>query len=170
MFMGVEKKPKKREIKVPFPKGSKYYLLRKKDGRDKIFPTPESLWKACCEYFEWVENNPLKEERAFSTKVGIRKVKINKKRAMTLAGLRVHLGISETGYQGYQKRDEYKWVTNAVRDIMYSQKFEGAAAGMLNGNIIARELGLADKQEFSGGVSVTKKNFNDFYIDDKKQG
>jgi hypothetical protein len=30
---------------------------------------------------------------------------------------------------------------------MYAQKFEGAASGAFNANIIARDLGLADKTE-----------------------
>ena len=165
MFMGTEKKDPPKKKRRGAPKGNKFYLLRSKDGRDKIYPTPGDLWKACCEYFEYVEDNPLKEQRAFSTKKGIRKTKLNKRRAMTLAGLRVRLGLSESGYTEYKKRKEYQWVTNAAADIMYSQKFEGAAAGMLNPNIIARDLGLADKKELSGGVAITKKNFNDFYND-----
>ena len=164
MFLGKKPKaPKKKRRGAP--KGNKFYLLRSKDGRDKIYETPDDLWKACCEYFLFVEENPLKEQRAFSTKKGIRKTKLNKQRAMTLAGLRVRLGMSESGYNEYRKREEYQWVTNAVHDIMYSQKFEGAAAGMLNPNIIARDLGLADKRELTAGVAITKKNFNDFYND-----
>lgn len=159
--MGTEKK------KPSFLKGNKYYLLRSKDGRDKIFETPEDLWNACCEYFQYVEDNPLQEQRVFSTKRGLMKTNIGKKRAMTLAGLRVRIGLSRSGYDVYKKREEYQWVTNAVADIIYAQKFEGAAAGMLNANIIARDLGLADKQELSGGVAITKKNFNDFYNDEK---
>jgi hypothetical protein len=193
MFMGSEPKekkvtPKKKKVtpakkkvtpakkkvtpakKKGAPVGNKYYLLRSKDGRDKKYPTPDDLWISCCEYFEYVEDNPLQEERAFSTKLGIAKVDLNKKRAMTLAGLRVSLGLSEAGYNHYREREEYKWVTNAVADIMYSQKFEGAAAGLLNPNIIARDLGLADKTELSGGVAVTKKNFNDFYGGDEEEG
>ena len=86
---------------------------------------------------------------------------------MTLAGLRVRIGLSESGYKAYRDREEFKWVTDAVDDIMFSQKFEGAAAGIFNPNIIARDLGLADKKELTGGVSVTKKNFNDFYNDEE---
>ena len=164
--MGTEPKIPKKKKRRGAPKGNKYYLLRSKDGRDKKYKTPDDLWRACCEYFLYVEKNPLKEERAFSTKLGIKKVKLNKRRAMTLAGLRVHIGLSESGYKVYRDREEYQWVTNAVDDIIYAQKFEGAAAGMLNANIIARDLGLADKQELSGGVAITKKNFNDFYNED----
>lgn len=132
------------------PKGNKFYLLRSKDGRDKEYPTPDDLWRACCKYFEYVEKNPLKEQKAFSTSNGIVKTTITKKRAMTLAGLYVRLGISETTYLKYRKEKDFLWVISAVDNIMYSQKFEGAAAGLLNPNIIARDLGLRDKKEFTG--------------------
>jgi len=33
--------------------------------------------------------------------------------------------------------------------VIYRQKFEGASADMLNPNIIARDLGLADKKDLS---------------------
>ena len=34
--------------------------------------------------------------------------------------------------------------------VIYRQKFEGAAADMLNQAIIARELGLVDRKEMTG--------------------
>ena len=40
------------------PKGNQFWKLRSKHGRDKLFTTPELLWQAACEYFEWCENNP----------------------------------------------------------------------------------------------------------------
>ena len=51
-------------------------------------------------------------------------------------------------------------VIERIEQTVYSQKFEGAAAGLLNANIIARDLGLADRREdkidvTSGGESIT---------------
>ena len=43
------------------PKGNQFWKARAKHGRDKIFKTPDALWKAACEYFEWVDDNPLEE-------------------------------------------------------------------------------------------------------------
>jgi hypothetical protein len=34
--------------------------------------------------------------------------------------------------------------------VIYTWKFEGAAANLLNANLVARELGLADKAELMG--------------------
>ena len=41
------------------PKGNQFWKLRSKHGRDKLFTTPELLWEAACEYFEWIDENPL---------------------------------------------------------------------------------------------------------------
>ena len=35
---------------------------------DKLFNTPELLWEAACEYFEWCVDNPLLEEQLIKTK------------------------------------------------------------------------------------------------------
>nr|WP_261640834.1 DNA-packaging protein [Erwinia mallotivora] len=40
-----------------------------------------------------------------------------------------------------------------AEQIIYNQKFTGAAADLLNANIIARELGLADKREVQQTVT-----------------
>ena len=34
------------------------WMLRSKHGRDKLFATPELLWDAACEYFQWCDENP----------------------------------------------------------------------------------------------------------------
>jgi hypothetical protein len=152
MFMGTENKEQEERSRRMSQRmmGNEYYRLRSKDGRDRLFSTPDDLWMACCEYFQWVKDNPMTEEKIFRTKGGLSREDIYHDRAMTLAGLRVYIGLSASGYQVYQKKDEYQWVTNAVRDIMYSQKFEGAASGFFKENLIARELGLKDKKEISG--------------------
>ena len=41
-------------------------------------------------------------------------------------------------------------VIREAEEIIRRQKFEGASADLLNANIIARDLGLADKAEFTG--------------------
>ena len=48
------------------PKGNQFWKARSSHGRKPIFPTPDALWEACQEYFQWVEDNPLKETRPFA--------------------------------------------------------------------------------------------------------
>ena len=136
------------------PKGNQFWKARSKHGRDKIFSTPEILWEACQEYFQWVEDNPLKEEKATQFQGEFIKTDVNKMRAMTLAGLCLFLDIDHETWSNYKTYREdgkdFLGVIKKAEQIIYNQKFTGASADLLNANIIARDLGLSDKKELHG--------------------
>ena len=71
-------------------------------------------------------------------------------RAMTLDGLYLFLDITRQTFDNYRERDDFFTVTMQIEATIRSQKFAGAAADLLNANIIARDLGLSDKRELSG--------------------
>lgn len=128
----------------------KFWMRRSKHGRNKIFSTPEILWEAACEYFQWVDDNPLQEEKLFAYQGEITKDTINKIRAMTIDGLCFYLRIGKTTWKDYKNRegyDDFSTVIEEIENIIRSQKFAGAAADLLNANIIARDLGLRDKSD-----------------------
>lgn len=132
------------------PKGNKFWQMRSSHGRKPIFESPEALWAACCEYFEWVEANPLQEEKLFAYQGTVVRETVSKMRAMTLDGLHVFLDIGTQTWADYRARDDFSEVVSRVERIIREQKFTGAAADLLNPNIIARDLGLKDKNEISG--------------------
>lgn len=132
------------------PKGNEFWKARSSHGRKPIFPSPDDLWSACVEYFAWVEQNPLYESQAFAYQGVVTIEEIPKMRAMTLAGLCIFLDINRSTWDEYRTREGFSEVSTRVDEIIRSQKFEGAAAGLLNANIIARDLGLADKNELTG--------------------
>ena len=132
---------------MQFQAGNKFWLARSSHGRNPIFSNPEQLRNACYEYFQWVEDNPLYEEKIFHSQGIITKDTITKMRAMTIGGLRIFLGICEQTWVNYRNNQDFLGVVKEVEEIIYNQKFTGAAADLLNSNIIARELGLADKQQ-----------------------
>ena len=132
---------------MQFQAGNKFWLARSSHGRNPIFSNPEQLRNACYEYFEWVEENPLYEEKIFHSQGIITKDTITKMRAMTIGGLRIFLGICEQTWVNYKNNPDFLRVVKEVEEIIYNQKFTGAASDLLNANIIARELGLADKQQ-----------------------
>ncbi len=136
------------------PKGNKFWLLRSSHGPNPKFDNPDDLWNASCEYFEWVVANPLQEERAFAYQGIVVKDSVNKMRAMTLIALQTFLDISHTTWGTYKERQDLLAVTNRIDNIIRSQKFEGAAAELLNPNIIARDLGLSEKTEIKGNVNI----------------
>jgi hypothetical protein len=135
---------------MAFAKGNEFWKVRSSHGRAPIFKTPAQLWKASVEYFEWSAANPLKEEKLFHNQGEITRTELSKMRAMTIAGLCIFLDINKSTWFEYAKKDGFSNVTSTVDDIIRTQKFTGAAADLLNANIIARDLGLADKREHTG--------------------
>lgn len=59
------------------------------------------------------------------------------------------LDIGRMTWAEYTKREDFQYITSQVEEIIRTQKFEGASADLLNANLIARELGLADKPELT---------------------
>lgn len=139
------------------PLGNRFWELRSKHGRDKLFATPQLLWEAAVEYFEYCENNPLKEEKVFNYQGDIVRADIAKMRAMTLSGLCFYLKCNEAYFRTFKAQlpkdeQEFNTVISEIESVIYNQKFQGAAADLLNANIIARDLGLSDKQEIQSTV------------------
>lgn len=147
------------------PKGNKFWEARSKHGRNPIFGSPEQLWDACCEYFEWNEANPLWETKSYQYQGVPVQDQIPKMRAMTIFGLCGFLDISKTCWDEYKVREGFGSVTTRAEEIIRRQKFEGAAAEFFNANIIARDLGLADKSELTGkdggALEVAEKPVSD---------
>lgn len=136
-----------------FLPGNRIWEARSSHGRSPKFEKAEDLWSACCEYFEWVEENPLYEDRLVTFQGRATHEPVAKMRAMTLQGLCVFLDIAfETWCEWRKSRADLSEVISRVEAIIYQQKFAGAAADLLNANIIARDLGLADKTDITGQV------------------
>lgn len=132
------------------PKGNQFWKVRSTHGRSPLFKDADALWAACAEYFEWVDANPLYEAKAFAFQGEVTIKPIAKMRAMTVASLCIFLDISQQAWSEYRQREGYVGVTTRVDEIIRVQKFQGAAADLLNANIIARDLGLAERNEHSG--------------------
>jgi hypothetical protein len=116
-------------------------------GRPRKFESPEELWELCSEYFQWVEDNPLYEMKAFAFQGVVTQEPVAKMRAMTLNALTLYLGISDETWRLYKTREEFIGVISQCEKCIYDQKFSGAAADLLNANIISRDLGLMDKSQ-----------------------
>lgn len=141
------------------PKGNTYWTLRQKPCSFKAYE-PNELWKKACEYFEWIDQNPNKSEETTIDNGRTKTKTIIHRRPFTESGLCVYLGIARTTFDNYKKGhqpyNDHLAVSQAICEIIRSQKFEGAASGIFNANIIARDLGLVDKvqSEVKGNINV----------------
>lgn len=131
-------------------KGEKTWMLRQFDDSKPRLYYPHELLDKFAEYQEWMEDNPLHEpilHQKSGTIVGVPRM-----RAMTIKGFCLFAGIAQNTFYGYAKQPEYQIIIKVIEDAVYVQKFEGASAGLLNTNIIVRDLGLSD---------VVKHNISD---------
>jgi len=141
------------------PKGSKFWLARSSHGRNPKFKAPDDLWNAACEYFQWAEDNPLQEDRPFAYQGKVIHDPVNKMRAMTLEGLCLYLDIVNSTWLNYKKKDNFLTVTTKIENVIKSQKFAGAAADLLNPNIIARDLGLKEHTQTTSDINISPKEW-----------
>ena len=133
--------------------GHKFWLERASYEANTIYKDPDKLFKACQEYFESVENNPLQEEKLGWHEGIPKKTNIKKKRPFTKTGLALFLGTTHKSLiVWYNDRHDLKPVLEWAFSVIETQKFEGAAAGFFNALIISRDLGLVDKQEIEAKI------------------
>lgn len=139
--------------------GNQWWKLRSKHGRDLIFSSPTILWEACVEYFEATDARKW-EKTDWVGKDAIRVTRQNET-PYTWTGLYLFLGIHHTTWAEYENKEGFTEITRAVRHIIYTQKFEGAAVGAFNANIIARDLGLKDASEVN--ITANRKAVADLF-------
>lgn len=140
--------------------GNQFWKQRSRHGVHPTFPVGEEgaqkLREACEDYFTWCEENPLMEAKPFSYEGSSWLESVPKTRAFTIGGLCLFIDIAATTWREWRTPGSInprpdllsviEWAEQTIRD----QKFVAAAAGLLNANIISRDLGLADKSEISG--------------------
>ena len=134
-------------------------------GRPRIFKTPAELWEKAQGYFQECDENPLKavkrKSRKYKTKEysGFSDEEIETlKIPYTWEGLYVYLGVCDLEY--YRKDRDFSKVLTHIRNIMYNQKFSGAAAGIFNHSIIARDLGLKEHTEHTGEITINQRELD----------
>lgn len=153
------------------PAGNRFWELRSKHGRDKIFETPQILWDESCEFFKWCVDNPLIEVEQAKTPAKPVKdeegnwvfpaalVELPKMRAFTIQGLCLYLGVNVMYFNQFEKAcaekddglsKDFSLTCSRIRDVIFQQKFTGAAAGFLNPNMICRDIGLSDRNVLAG--------------------
>jgi hypothetical protein len=110
--------------------------IYEKAGMPRRFHSPEQLWDEAVEYFQWCEDNPITNKDGFECP-----------RPFTRQGLVVHVRCSSRTFYNYEKNEDFEDVISDIRNILYEQKFSGAACGIYNANLIKSDLGIADRSE-----------------------
>lgn len=128
------------------PKGTKY------------IETPEKMWELFTKYVKNESENPMfkveyvgKEGERVNTPLQV---------PITFEGFQCYVAdlgiINDLGDYASNKNEsysDYSTIITRIRNNCFSQNFKGAAVGLFNANIIAKKLGLADKQDIKADVT-----------------
>ena len=141
------------------PLGNEFWKLRKDLSETGKKLTPIEMLDKAQEYIDRCVNEPL-QEKDFRGR-DLEEIHLDKMRAMTLEGLFFHLDISKETWRSWRSEEKYIGIITRIENLFFTYDFEGAAAGMLNPNIIARKLGVSDKKEIdiSGDVNLPVKEW-----------
>lgn len=134
------------------PKGNQFWKLRSKHGRDILFANAAMLWDAACEYFEWCDKHPWVTIKKKTKTMGNEREEAPTQRPYTLVGLCLYLGCNQGYFSDFKKNcsKDFSEIITCIEEVIEQQQFEGAVVGAFNANIVARKLGLVDKQEYTG--------------------
>lgn len=123
-----------------------------KMGRPRKFATPGALLKAFQEYLDDRKNRPLVSKETESGFVGesnMAKAKEKmKNHPLSIVDFCVYLGCCRNWWN--ELPSEFLGVKSRIADYIFTYQLKGAETGEFNANIVARELGLADKKEVTG--------------------
>lgn len=148
------------------PKQNQFWKKRSTHGRKRIFANADIMWLAAQEYFKWCDENPwykteqlknpgkpfMNEKGKYIVADSV--VHLPNARPYTLNGLCIFLDVNTHYFIHFKdsienkkgkKYQDFSTVITRIEEIIRTQKYEGAAVGAFNANIIARDLGLIDK-------------------------
>jgi len=130
-------------------KGNQFWKLRSKHGRDSLFKTPELLWEAAAEYFEWCNNNPIESSVKTSSTNGFSDVVKTHQRPFTKQGLFFYLQCSTNWLSEFRKTcsNDFLEVIEAIEQTIENQQVEHAMVGVFNSNLVARLNGIKEQTD-----------------------
>ena len=135
------------------------WMLRSSSGRDYKINDIKEFEEIVLDYFVKTAQEAIVVNQVFD--VNGTKHDITKPMPFTKEGLALHCGycawdkLKKVGDQG----DDFKKILTRAETLIYKQKYDHAAVGVFNHSIIARDLGLIDKQEIEEKVTKIRIGF-----------
>jgi len=123
-----------------------------KKGNSKYIETPEKLWEYFKDYVKHEQENPMYKVEYVGRDGAKEKTPLET--PITFIGFECYLAdreiINDLG--DYRKNDDNRYADYApiitrITNNCFAQNFKGASVGLFNANIIARKLGLVEKQQ-----------------------
>ena len=121
-------------------------------GRPKNIKTPEILWNLFEDYVKHEAENPMYKVEYVGKEGRVERTPLET--PITFMGFEVWLADNDYIQQLSDyvanidgRYSEFTTILTRIRNCCYVHNFKGASVGLFNANIIARKLGLTEKQE-----------------------
>lgn len=157
-------------------KGNKFWELRSKHGKDKLFSDPVALWEEAKLYWDWCDRSPWMRPELVKYQGSADEYEVPLGRPYSLDGLTIYLGVSGAYFRAAKinlktKIEEGKATTveealletiEMIETVTRTQNLEGAAVNVFNANIMARIHTLAETiNQNSTGDAVVRVTVRD---------
>ena len=76
--------------------GNKFWNLRTKHGRDRLFSDAALLWAEACKYFDWCDRHPRERVELVKYKGEANEAVVPLGRPYSVDGLTLYLGVSSS--------------------------------------------------------------------------
>lgn len=141
-------------------------------AKHKYIETPEKMWELFEQYVLDTKKTP-KFENILIQKTGDI-VQVPRERPISFIGFEnwLYKNAIISQLRSYEQNDndsykEYLPIITRIKAFIYEDKADGATVGIFNSSIVARELGLTEKQEIESKVTQTTKIDLSNYTDEE---
>lgn len=133
--------------------------------------TPEQLFDMAIRYFTWAEESYIQAAETAAFQGDVYETRIHKPRIFTLNGFRLYAGLSEQSILRLRKEPGYDDVMDFIDGVIFEQKFQLAANGIVNASFIGKEIGV-DKGasvNVNASASAEAKSINDVNAEEVRE-
>jgi hypothetical protein len=142
-----------------FKPGNQWWDQRSKHGREKLFADPQLMWEAAREYF--INTDERDNYRSEWRDKALQKIPL--KTPYTIEALCLYMGVAPNYFRSFKynlkKTDPnytgFSTVIALIEATIYNQKYEGAASGHFNANLISYDLGVRKDVQDNASTGVT---------------
>lgn len=104
--------------------------------------TPQQVFELAVRYFEWAESNAIKAAETAAFQGIVTENLVHKVRVFTINGLCLFGSFSQAALIKYRKEPGFAEVMEFIDSVIYEQKFQLAANGIVNASFIGKEIGI----------------------------
>lgn len=119
--------------------------------------TPETVFNLAVKYFSWAEDQAIKAIETASFQGVVTENLVHKPRIFTLNGFCLYCGVTASSIQSWRASPGFSEVMAFVDSVIHEQKYQLAAANIINAGFVGKEIGIDKPAEVNVSSVVNDK-------------